>query len=148
MSGYRSVVVTGAGAGIGRAIVRRLDADGYRVLGIEQNAASAQTAERELSSSGRIIPGDVTDRLVLQQARALGERGGEFVGWVNNAAVAIGGNLHDSIEKVEFQNKVAVVTGGATGIGRATTLAMLRGGATVVVAGIGVKKLINSWQQP
>jgi NAD(P)-dependent dehydrogenase (short-subunit alcohol dehydrogenase family) len=91
MSGYRSVVVTGAGAGIGRAIVRRLDADGYRVIGIEQNAASAQTAERELSSSGRIIPGDVTDRLVLQQARALGERGGEFVGWVNNAAVAIGG---------------------------------------------------------
>ncbi|MFM7567897.1 MAG: hypothetical protein ACKO8O_04230, partial [Betaproteobacteria bacterium] len=36
---------------------------------------------------------------------------------------------------MEFQNKVAVVTGGATGIGRATTLALLRGGATVVVAG-------------
>ena len=38
-------------------------------------------------------------------------------------------------ERMEFQNKVAVVTGGATGIGRATTLALLRGGATVVVAG-------------
>ena len=35
----------------------------------------------------------------------------------------------------EFQNKVAIVTGGTTGIGRAAAVAYAREGARVVVAG-------------
>src|SRR3982075_4646184 len=35
----------------------------------------------------------------------------------------------------EFQNKVAIVTGGTSGIGRAAALAYVREGARVVVAG-------------
>ena len=39
----------------------------------------------------------------------------------------------------KFKNKVAMITGAASGIGRATALAFAREGARVVVADIGVE---------
>ncbi len=42
-----------------------------------------------------------------------------------------------SAGNVDFENKVAVVTGGASGIGRATAVAMARLGTDVVLADVG-----------
>ncbi|MEA2630928.1 MAG: hypothetical protein QOE66_1147, partial [Chloroflexota bacterium] len=68
----RSVVVTGVGAGIGRAIFERLLADGWSVVGVEIDPAlSAATQARlgEDGDAGRVLVGDAGDLDVLRRAR-------------------------------------------------------------------------------
>ena len=48
----RTAIVTGAAAGIGRATVERLLADGWRVVGIDRNAASIDGAEMLVGDAG------------------------------------------------------------------------------------------------
>ena len=69
----RSVVVTGCGAGIGRAIFERLAQDGWAVAGVELSAAQVADARTMLSDAGLpgvVIEGDAADRDVLAAARA------------------------------------------------------------------------------
>jgi NAD(P)-dependent dehydrogenase (short-subunit alcohol dehydrogenase family) len=94
----RSVVVTGCGAGIGRGILERLSADGWRVAGVEIDPVSAADAQRTLDArgGGRVIVGDAGDREVLAEARAAATDLAPLRGWVNNAAVVAMGTLHDA----------------------------------------------------
>lgn len=89
----RSVVVTGAGRGIGRAIVERLIADGWVVVGIEWDAATAAEVET-LPGIGASIAGDAADRDVLADAAARATALAPLGGWVSNAAVIRMGTLH------------------------------------------------------
>jgi len=66
-----SVVVTGWG--IGRAIIARLAADGWRTAGIEINADDAASIREELGASHAIIEGDAADRAILAKARDAAE---------------------------------------------------------------------------
>ena len=89
------VVVTGCGAGIGQAIARTLAAGGQFVHGLEQDPSSAAALDAELDHSGRVEVGDAGDPATLERL-ARGEPGDPaLVAWVNNAAVATGGTLHD-----------------------------------------------------
>lgn len=90
-----SVVVTGVGSGIGEAILRRLNDDGWFVVGIESDAESAARLRQEIGAAGVIVTGSVTDEAVLSQARGFAEDNGPLTGWVNNAGIAVSGNLHD-----------------------------------------------------
>jgi NAD(P)-dependent dehydrogenase (short-subunit alcohol dehydrogenase family) len=83
----RSVVVTGAGAGIGRAIAERLARDGWSVVGLDLVAAAIPGVE--------LIEGDAADRAALERALAAAEALAPLAGWVNNAGDTSRGSLHD-----------------------------------------------------
>lgn len=90
-----SVVVTGGGMGIGRAIVDRLSGDGYYVVTIERDAGAAADVERSLGRSGAVIVSDTADREVHSKAADLAARRHPLWAWVNNASVVAQSNLHE-----------------------------------------------------
>jgi NAD(P)-dependent dehydrogenase (short-subunit alcohol dehydrogenase family) len=93
----RSVVVTGSGAGIGRAIFERLHDDGWVTVGIELDPALADDARRVLAgdpATGAVLVGDAADVDVLAAAREAATGLAPLGGWVNNAAVVEMGSLH------------------------------------------------------
>jgi NAD(P)-dependent dehydrogenase (short-subunit alcohol dehydrogenase family) len=83
------VVVTGGGGGIGRAIARRLAADGARVVvnDVDQAAADAVAAEID----GFAVPGDVgTERGVAELVDGATGFLGEIDVYCSNAGTAVG----------------------------------------------------------
>src|SRR5580704_13918454 len=91
----KSVVVTGAGTGIGRAIFDRLLADGWHVVGLDMNREAAEQGAAAAGPRGAFVVGDVADRQSLEQAADRAQAFAPLRGWVNNAGLAIAGNLHD-----------------------------------------------------
>ncbi|MBA2631495.1 MAG: SDR family oxidoreductase [Chloroflexi bacterium] len=73
----KTAIVTGAAAGIGRAMVERLVADGWRVIGVDRTGASLDGAE--------LLVGDAADPSVL--ALALERCGGSLDALVCSAGI-------------------------------------------------------------
>jgi NAD(P)-dependent dehydrogenase (short-subunit alcohol dehydrogenase family) len=90
----QSVVVTGCGTGLGRAIFERLISDGWTVVGLELDAGRAESA-RAVPGAGDVLVGDAGSREDLGRARARAVELAPLGGWVNNAALPLPGNLHD-----------------------------------------------------
>lgn len=93
MASDRSAVVTGCGAGIGRAIFQRLNDDGYVVVGIERDQACAEEMNSALAGHGEVIVGDVAEPGVLERAADRAKACGLLSAWVNNAGIALRGDL-------------------------------------------------------
>lgn len=94
----RSAVVTGCGAGIGRAILERLTADGWDVVGVEYDQARFDDVSAWRDSDGRsatIILGDVADEASLVKARVVAVGRAPLGGWVNNAAALTRDSVHE-----------------------------------------------------
>jgi NAD(P)-dependent dehydrogenase (short-subunit alcohol dehydrogenase family) len=90
-------VVTGAGGGIGRAIVERLVADGDTVVALDSDAGALAALRGALPASpGAVVPlaGDAADESVTERAADLARDAGELAGWVNNAAVFREASVH------------------------------------------------------
>ncbi|WP_438388682.1 SDR family NAD(P)-dependent oxidoreductase [Actinopolyspora saharensis] len=90
----RSVIVTGAGSGIGRAAALRFAAEDARVLLADVDAEAADAVEREIRATGataRTVTGDLGDRSVAEKvvATAAEEFGGPDV-LINNAGIMDG----------------------------------------------------------
>ncbi|MBA4071220.1 MAG: hypothetical protein C0497_05185 [Gemmatimonas sp.] len=101
----RTVVVTGASSGIGRACTLRLDREGWRVIAGVRRHEDAATLRA--SASRHLVPvivdvtdGDAVHALANVVAAAVGESG--LQGLVNNAGVAAGGVL-ETVELSEFR---------------------------------------------
>jgi NAD(P)-dependent dehydrogenase (short-subunit alcohol dehydrogenase family) len=91
MSNGKSVIVTGAGSGIGRATALRFADQGARVLVADLDAASAAQTVDDIAAKGgtaRAVVGDLTDPEIVAAvaATAIAEFGGIDV-LVNNAGI-------------------------------------------------------------
>jgi NAD(P)-dependent dehydrogenase (short-subunit alcohol dehydrogenase family) len=93
----RSVVVTGAGGGIGHAIATRLKADGWRVVGLELSAETSSGAE---DCCDRIVIGDVAEVESHREAASVARTLAPLAGWVNNAGIGKYTPLHALDESV------------------------------------------------
>ena len=98
----RVAFVTGAGSGIGRAIARRLAAEGACVVVADVDGASAEQVAAELGGPDVAVPVsvDVTDARQVAQAFAAGALafgGVDLV--VNNAGLSISKSLVDTTEE-------------------------------------------------
>ena len=115
-----SAVVTGCGAGIGRAVYERLLADDYRVVGVEIDAAAAADVGAGASGRGDVVVGDVAVPATLEQAAARARELAPLAAWVNNAGVGIAGSLHDAdaedVARVFAVNLEAVFWGCSTAV--------------------------------
>jgi len=145
--GIRSVVVTGAGDGIGRAIALRLAVDGWRVAGVEIDARQAGSLRAALGAGHAVVTGDAADRAVLAQARAAAQDLAPLGGWVNNVGIALMGNLHDpdpvAVDRVIAVNLMSHFWGASEAI--RTWVAAGARGAIVNIGSVHGRAGFNMW---
>jgi NAD(P)-dependent dehydrogenase (short-subunit alcohol dehydrogenase family) len=93
----RRAIVTGGGAGIGRAIATRLSAEGARVMVADVDLGSAEAVVREIGSDAVAHEVDVSDEdsAAAMIRRASEEWGGLDV-LVNNAGIGIAAKTPDT----------------------------------------------------
>lgn len=110
----RTIIVTGAGGGIGAAAVERLANEGANVVAVDLTADDLRAVKG--MSSVTVLAGDLTDPAVNEQmvATAL-ERHGELHGVVLNAGIISSGPIHktpmDEYDRVMDVNVRSVVLG-------------------------------------
>jgi NAD(P)-dependent dehydrogenase (short-subunit alcohol dehydrogenase family) len=105
------IAVTGASAGVGRAVVRRFARDGARLgliaRGRERLEAAAAEVE-QLGGQALVLPLDVSDAEAVDEAAAqIEERFGPLDVWVNNAMATVFARV-DQIEPDEFRRATEV----------------------------------------
>src|SRR5215208_6083501 len=87
------VVVTGASAGVGRAVVRQFAKDGARIGLLARGRDGLEAARREVEAAGGralILPTDVADPDAVERAAAAVEHElGPIDIWVNNAMAGV-----------------------------------------------------------
>lgn len=116
MAETETVVITGPGSGIGRAIARRFGDDGARVGLLGRNTDSLEAAKREIEERGGqalVVPTDVADfEAVEAAAEAVEEAFGPIDIWINNAMTTVF-SFFDDIEPEEFERATRVTYLGA-----------------------------------
>ncbi|MBN3459665.1 SDR family oxidoreductase [Mycobacterium sp. DSM 3803] len=123
-----TVVVTGAGSGIGRAIAATLANRGWRVVVTDIDTSAAGDTAAELSGQGHEAHGlDVTDPA---QASALAEDIADRLGlqaWVSNAGISAMANFVD-VSPEQLDRSLDVNLKGVFYCGQAAARAMIRTG--------------------
>lgn len=137
-----TVIVTGAGSGIGAATARRFSADGWNVVLNGRTAEKLEgVADDLVPDRTLVVPGDVADaddaeRLV---AETLARFGGLDT-LVNNAGIARRGRLHE-LSAEDFEALMAINVGGVRNCSVAAWPHLKASGGSIVnvssVSGIG-----------
>jgi NADP-dependent 3-hydroxy acid dehydrogenase YdfG len=100
MPAPRTIVVTGASAGLGRAVVRRLARDGHRIGLVARGRAGLEAAAAEVRAAGGealVLVCDVADADELEVAASRAERElGPIDAWINAAMTAVQGRVLDT----------------------------------------------------
>jgi NAD(P)-dependent dehydrogenase (short-subunit alcohol dehydrogenase family) len=133
-SASRSVVVTGGGRGVGRAVVERLLRDGAHVVAIELDAGALDWLAAHPRAIG--VAGSAADEAVTEEAADRAEQAAPLTGWVNNAAVFRDASVHTApareVLDLVHTNLAPAVVGATTAVRR--FLAAGTGGAIVNVS--------------
>jgi NAD(P)-dependent dehydrogenase (short-subunit alcohol dehydrogenase family) len=132
-----TVVVTGASKGIGAAVVRRLAADGFRVVTGVRRSEDAEALRDELGE--RVVPTllDITDPDAVAAAAELvggevGQRG--LAGLVNNAGIAVAAPL-EFVPPAELARQLEVNVVGQHAVTQALLPLLRRGRGRIVNLG-------------
>lgn len=133
MSTMGTVIVTGAGSGIGRAIALRLAADGFNVMVNDYRAEAAAAVAAEIGPWAASCAGDVSDEGDVAALVAAAEAAfGPVTHLVNNA-----GHVHQApfrdLTAEDFDRMIAVHLRGSFLCSRAVIGGMLARGAGVIV---------------
>lgn len=133
MSTMGTVIVTGAGSGIGRAIALRLAADGFNVMVNDYRAEAAAAVAAEIGPWAASCAGDVSDEADVAAIVAAAEAAfGPVTHLVNNA-----GHVHQApfrdLTAEDFDRMIAVHLRGSFLCSRAVIGGMLARGAGVIV---------------
>ncbi|WP_030919575.1 SDR family NAD(P)-dependent oxidoreductase [Streptomyces sp. NRRL B-24720] len=134
----RTVVVTGAGRGLGLAAARRIGADGYRVVIAELDERTGKQAADDLRADGITAdfhPLDVADpHSVDALAATLAGDGTTLHGLVNNAGLAnaVGGKPFHDIDVEAWDRIMTVNARGPWLVARALLPLMKAGGGRIV----------------
>jgi NAD(P)-dependent dehydrogenase (short-subunit alcohol dehydrogenase family) len=135
-------IVTGGTMGIGEAIVRRLVAEGARVVIVARRAAPGDGVVAELGEAVELVLGDVAEPTTTTAAVTAAQRRGGLDVLVNNAAIDFTSDLLDTrIEDVERVFRTNLL--GATSMLIGAARAMRATGGSIVnissrLASIGV----------
>lgn len=145
-----SVVVTGVGVGLGRAILERLSDDGWTVVGIEIDPTTAESARAwlvERSRPGGVVTGDAAELDVLEHARDLAVERAPLLGWVNNAGVVAMDSVHipepEAVAKLVRLNVQGTYWGASVAV--RTFLEQRSGGSIVSITSIHARAGFPNW---
>src|SRR5262249_42964479 len=135
--GNRSVIVTGAGSGIGRAAALRFARDGDRVLVADLNAETANAVVDEIQAAGGTavsVTGDLGDQAVVDQVvkTAVDAFGGVDV-LVNNAGIMDRMSAVADVSDAEWERVIRVNLTAPFLLTRAALPHMLARGKGVIV---------------
>ncbi|MEW2387955.1 SDR family oxidoreductase [Streptomyces venezuelae] len=113
MTDPRTVVVTGAGRGLGLAMARRAGADGFRVVVAELDTGRGAGAARELRAEGldaHFVRCDVADPASVGELADSVHDLGPLYGLINNAALAngVGGREFQDIDIAAWDRLMTV----------------------------------------
>lgn len=100
MAGNKTVVITGAGSGLGRALAMHYAAEGWSVAAMDINLSAAEaTVEAVMTAGGDALAQavDVRDEAAVDAgAEAAAARFGQINAWINNAGIAASGMVADT----------------------------------------------------
>jgi NAD(P)-dependent dehydrogenase (short-subunit alcohol dehydrogenase family) len=133
------VVVTGAGAGVGRAIARRFGQDGCRVALLSRGPDGLEGARRDVEAAGGtalVVPTDVADPDAVEAAAERVERElGPIDVWVSDAMTTVFA-FFEEIEPEEYRRATDVTYHGMVWGTRAALKRMVpRGRGKIVLVG-------------
>jgi NAD(P)-dependent dehydrogenase (short-subunit alcohol dehydrogenase family) len=135
----RSVLVTGASTGIGRATALRLDAAGWRVFAGVRKAEDADSLRAEGSERVQPLFIDVTDagQIAAAAERIEADAGEGLSGLVNNAGLAVPSPL-ETIPVDDFRHQIEVNLTGQVAVTQALLPSLRKGnGRIVFISSIG-----------